>query len=160
MKINSAFVLIFLLQSFSTLWAQESLVGSGGNAIGASGSVSYSVGQVVYTTINGTTGTVFQGVQQPFEISINLSTIEASKIDLIFSAYPNPTAGFLTLNVSDYNLDALSYQLFDSNGRFILKEKISSIETQISLEKFPSACYLIKILDQNASIKTFKIIKN
>jgi hypothetical protein len=159
MKINSVCILFFLIQCFPTMLAQEAIVGSGGNAIGSSGSVSFSVGQVVYTTANGTTGTLAQGVQQPYEISVSLSTTEASKIDLVFSAYPNPTSGLLTLNVSDYSLDRLNYQLFDTNGRFILSEKISSIETQIALEKFPSATYLIKIIDQNKNIKTFKIIK-
>ncbi|MGC8754863.1 MAG: hypothetical protein ACP5QJ_07625, partial [Thermosulfidibacteraceae bacterium] len=52
------------------LQAQESVNATGGNASGNGGTVAYSVGQVVYTTNTGTNGSVAQGVQQPFEISV------------------------------------------------------------------------------------------
>ncbi len=52
------------------LQAQTSVNATGGNASGSGGSASYSVGQVVYTTHTGTNGSVAQGVQQPFEISV------------------------------------------------------------------------------------------
>ncbi len=48
--------------------AQESIVASGGEATGTGGSSSYSIGQVSYTSNQGTGGSVEQGVQQPFEI--------------------------------------------------------------------------------------------
>ena len=48
--------------------AQESANASGGDASGSGGTVAYSVGQVVYTTNTDASGTVSQGVQQPYEI--------------------------------------------------------------------------------------------
>jgi hypothetical protein len=48
--------------------AQESANVSGGDATGSGGTVAYSVGQVVYTTNTGSTGSVAQGVQHAFEI--------------------------------------------------------------------------------------------
>jgi hypothetical protein len=43
---------------------------AGGEATGSGGSVSYSVGQVVYTTNTGINGSVAQGVQQPYEFQM------------------------------------------------------------------------------------------
>lgn len=53
----------------TTAYAQQASTASGGNASGSGGSASYSVGQTAYTVSNGN-GSVSQGVQQPFEISI------------------------------------------------------------------------------------------
>ncbi|HMQ08624.1 MAG TPA: IPTL-CTERM sorting domain-containing protein [Saprospiraceae bacterium] len=47
--------------------AQESVNSAGGDATGAGGTASYTVGQVVYTTIGDNGMTVAQGVQQAFQ---------------------------------------------------------------------------------------------
>ena len=44
--------------------SHQVLSASGGDATGSGGSVAYSVGQIVYTTSTGTTGSVAQGVEQ------------------------------------------------------------------------------------------------
>jgi hypothetical protein len=47
--------------------SQEAIPVSAGAAAGAGGSISYTVGQVFYTTYTASTGSVSQGVQHPFE---------------------------------------------------------------------------------------------
>jgi hypothetical protein len=47
------------------IYSQETLSASGGDATGSGGTVSYTVGQVFYTSLTGSTGTVSEGVQQP-----------------------------------------------------------------------------------------------
>ena len=79
--------------------AQETVPATGGNASGSGGSASYSIGQMVYTTNTGTNGSVAQGVQQPYEISVITGIEEAKGISLNCSAYPNPTIEFITLKV-------------------------------------------------------------
>jgi hypothetical protein len=49
------------------MFSQESLSTSGGEANGTGGTVSYSIGQVFYSTYSGSNGTLSEGVQQPFE---------------------------------------------------------------------------------------------
>jgi len=68
------------------LQAQESVNATGGNASGSGGSASYSVGQVAYQTHTGTNGSVSEGVQQPFEISVVTAIEEAKGINLSFTA--------------------------------------------------------------------------
>ncbi len=62
-------VLLSFIASLSFSLAQEVIPASGGNATGSGGSVSYSAGQVFYLTHEGTTGSVNEGAQQPYEIS-------------------------------------------------------------------------------------------
>jgi hypothetical protein len=64
--------LVFCLLSTKTS-AQTSLNMAGGDTVGAGGSLSFSVGQLVYTYNADATRTVAQGVQQPFNILLPLS---------------------------------------------------------------------------------------
>ena len=139
-------------------FGQDTVTTSGGEATGAGGQVSYTVGQVAYTTNFGTTGSVAQGVQQPYEIQTVLGA-ENFDINLQLAVYPNPTTNWLTLVVKNYSYDNLNYQLFDLNGRLIVNNKITTETATIEMAQYPSAVYLLKVLDKNKEIKTFKIIK-
>ena len=142
------------------LQAQESVNATGGNASGSGGSASYSVGQVVYTTNTGTNGSVAQGVQQPYEILVVTAIEEAKGINLSVSAYPNPTTDYLTLEVKDFELSTLYFQLYDMNGKLLQSEKITGNQTNIVMSNLLPATYFIKVIQGNKEVKTFKIIKN
>lgn len=138
--------------------AQQTTTSTGGNATGPNGNVSYTVGQVVYTTNTGTTGSVAQGVQQAFEIYTLLGA-ENFNINLQMAVFPNPTTNWLQLDIKNYGFEKLSYQVFDINGKLVLQNKISSETTTISMENLSTNIYLLKVLDNNKEVKTFKIIK-
>jgi hypothetical protein len=142
------------------LQAQESINATGGDATGIVGSANYSVGQIVYTTNTGTNGSVAQGVQQPFEISVVIGIEEANGMTLQCSTYPNPTTAFLMLNVENYDNINLSYQLFDTQGKLLQTQKITDSQTRIVMSDFVPATYFVKVMGGNKEVKTFKIIKN
>ncbi|NJK86375.1 MAG: T9SS C-terminal target domain-containing protein, partial [Bacteroidales bacterium] len=78
--------ILFLFAFFFTgIQAQESINAAGGNASGAGGSVSWSSGQVTYQTNSGTTGSIAEGVQQPYEISVVTALDIAKGINLAVS---------------------------------------------------------------------------
>jgi len=154
-------VLLLLGLGLTGLQAQESVNATGGNASGSGGSVSYSVGQVVYQTHTGTSGSVAEGVQQPYEISEVTGIEKARGINLSVSAYPNPTDDFLTLTVENTELSDLSYQLYDMQGKLLQNGKIESSRISISMNNLVPATYFVKVTQSNnKEIKTFKIIKN
>ena len=145
------------------LQAQESVNATGGNASGSGGSASYSVGQVVYTTNIGTNGSVAQGVQQPYEISVVTGLEEAKGINLTVSAYPNPTTDYLTLEVdasTTLSIQSMAYQLYDMQGKLLQNEKITSNQASIVMSNLVPATYFVKVIQGNKEVKTFKIIKN
>jgi hypothetical protein len=147
----------FLLLGLGGLHAQESPTASGGEATGAGGTASYSVGQVVYTTATGTNGSVAQGVQQPFEISTTVG-INETAIHLEMSVYPNPTTNYLTLKTDDNS--NLSYQLYDLQGKVIENKEVNANSTIITMEALPKATYFLRVTDNKNTVKTFKVIKN
>ena len=142
------------------LQAHTSINATGGNASGSGGSASYSVGQVVYTTNTRTNGSVAQGVQQPFEISVVTAIEEAKGINLSVSAYPNPTTDYLTLEVKEFELSNMSFQLYDMSGKLLQNEKITGNQTSIVMSNLVPATYFVKVIQDNKEVKTFKIIKN
>ena len=91
--------------------AQQSANAAGGDATGSGGSVAYSIGQVVYTANTSPSGTVSQGVQQAYEIF--LIGINETELNSSLSVFPNPILDNLTLQISDYNNEKLSFHLYD-----------------------------------------------
>jgi len=150
--------LLLLGIGFNQVYAQQASTASGGDASGSGGSVAYSVGQIVYTTNTGITGSVAQGVQQPYEISITTGMLETD-IKLNLSAYPNPTTNYLMLQIDNYD-KALLYQLYDISGKLLESNTIVASSTTITMEALPTATYLLKVTQNNKEVKTFKIIKN
>jgi hypothetical protein len=149
---------LFFLLGIGGLHAQETVPATGGDATGAGGTSSYTVGQVVYITNTGSSGSVAQGVQC-YKIS-TITEIEVTEISLELTAYPNPTENFLTLNIGNYGNEHLSYQLYDIRGKLLDNKQVLSNNTCISMQYLPVSTYLLNVLDNNSIIKTFKIIKH
>ena len=149
------------------LQAQTAIPASGGNASGSGGSVSYSVGQVFYNTNKGITGSVTEGVQQPFEISVLTGLDSAKGISLNAEVYPNPATDYLILKVdasTTQSNTSMIYQLYDVSGKMLETKKLQGSETKIGMTNRVAGSYFLKIINlqgnDSLEIKTFKIIKN
>ncbi len=154
------FVAVLLLGfGLSALQAQEAIPTTGGDALGNGGSVSYSVGLLVFNTHLGTTGSVAEGVQQPYEISEITGINEARGINLAVSVYPNPATDHLTLSIDEFDISNTSYQLYDMNGRLLQQAEIVGNQTKIAMGHLAPAGYFIRVLKDNKEVKTFKVIK-
>ena len=82
-KIKPKLAMLLLLALFSVqVHAQKAVVAAGGRASGSAGTVEYSIGQIDYTAISATTGSLIQGVQQPVasnDLPITLLSFKALK---------------------------------------------------------------------------------
>ena len=157
-KLKLSLMLLLMLRLTGVI-AQEAVLATGDNAIGDGGSVSYSVGQIVYTSEEGSAGSLLQGVQQSYEILI-VTGMENTKINFEISAFPNPTTNHLVLTINDIDFSNLIFQLFDLNGKFLIEKKIIDSRTIIDLSKYSSGIYFVKIQKRSLILKNFKIIKN
>lgn len=160
-------IIILLVLSLSGLYAQEVITTAGGEGSGTGGSVSYSVGQFVYRVHPGTSGSLTEGVQQPYEISVVTGINEDDGIDLLVTAYPNPVNDFLVLRIDASALISygqISYRLYDLQGKLIMDENIVGDITPVPMNYLAPGIYLLKVFESYATkhqrdIKTFKIIK-
>ncbi|MBN1185059.1 MAG: T9SS type A sorting domain-containing protein [Bacteroidales bacterium] len=137
------------------LSAQETLPASGGYVSNNESSVSYTIGQVVYTT----NGNSIQGVQQPYEIFLVSTIEEARDISLRISVFPNPTIDFLTLKIIGIGFKNLSFSIYDIQGKLLENKIIDAKSMTINMEQQSSGIYFLKVKSENEVIKTFKILK-
>ena len=152
-------LITFSFSLFATvLSAQETFLSSGFNSNGSSGTITYSLGQVAIDFSTGNSGSLIQGVQQPYEIFSTLGN-DIFYINLNLIAYPNPTTDQLVLSIENFNGKKFYYQLFNLEGKSLLYNKCIDNKTYINLNEFPSNTYLLSIVEKNTVIKTFRIIK-
>jgi len=140
--------------------AQEAIPATGGDVTESEGSVSYTIGQVLYITNTGTNGSVAEGVQQPYELSVDVGIEQAKDINFICKAYPNPSTDLLILEVESAANEDLYFQLYDMMGKLLVSKKLLNIKTNISMANLAPSTYFLKVTDHQKVVKTFKIIKN
>ncbi len=153
------FLWLFSFICFMGTFAQQTLPSSGGKATGSGGTVTYTVGQMAYKVQTGAQTSLTEGVQQPYEIS-EVSGIETSaNIHLNFTSYPNPVDDYVTVEIQNYPFNHLHFIIYDSNGKLLIRRKATGTTTQINTNDLMPAVYFLEVLDQDQSIKKFKIIK-
>lgn len=133
---------------------------TGGTASGTGGSATYTIGQVVFSVITGTNGSVVQGVQQPYEISTVTAIEGTGDITLRYTLYPNPTKGMMRLVIKSFDDGTFRFQVYSLNGAVLQEGSVSDEETEVSLENGKSGIYFLRVIRNNREVKVFKIIKN
>jgi hypothetical protein len=154
-------IIFIVLFSFSivSLQAQEAVATSAGNFSGSGGSVSYTIGQVAFSSFSGSNGSIVQGVQQPYEISVITGVDNTEEIKLSCIVYPNPTRNTIKLSIGSPDFDNMSYRLFDIKGNLIQDMKVEGEETEISMINLVPSIYFLRVIKNQKELKTFKIIK-
>lgn len=160
--ITVLFVIIPLLCKSQTTQKKNILHSSinitGGNIASEEGSVSYSIGQVYYSSHNGQENHITEGIQQPLNmhiIPIDKEEEESFKV----AAYPNPATNYFTIEASNYTNRSLSYHLMDLNGRFLKEDHIGESGAIVNVSNLSAAIYLLIISDNGRHIKKIKILK-
>ena len=152
-------VLLLLCIGITALQAQQSANAAGGNATGSGGSAAFSVGQPAYQYVSGSNANSNQGVQQPYEF-FTVGIDDNKDITLNMSVFPNPTQVQVNLRIESSAFENMAFELYDINGKLLLSEKISSALTVVPMETLASAPYLLRVLNGQKQLKTFRIIKN
>lgn len=151
---------LFLIALSGIIYAQESLNASGGVNRGAGGTVSFSVGQLVYTTESGRSGTMAQGIQRPYRVSL-VENRPQSKPVFESVAYPNPTTDDLFLHIYASGSEKLVYRLVDLSGKVIADGKLTYPISLIPMQSVSAGMYLLQIFDSNPNpVQTLQIIKD
>lgn len=154
MKNTIFFIGIFCSTQLS---AQQNTVATGGDASGTGGSVSFTVGQIDYSSFDGAGGNINQGVQQPYEFFLSVGLEEHSSF--VYNIYPNPTTSNVMVELNGLEPE-LSYVLTDAGGNLIMKKEITSLTSEIDMSQLSSGYYNLCLLSRNETIEHIKIIKN
>lgn len=149
------FFCAFVMSALCTS-GQNATMPAGGEATGADGSSSFSIGQVVYQMPSATEGSTNQGVQQPYEISIVVGDVEYILLSTEVATYPNPVQNQFVISVDPTPEKPLSYRVVGTEGKVVSSGQITSSQTVIDSEKWTSGLYVIEIEHFQ---QTFKVLK-
>ncbi|MFC4685519.1 T9SS type A sorting domain-containing protein [Epilithonimonas pallida] len=149
--------LILLIAPTGLLKAQKTIASTGITAIGSGGSSSYTVGQIDYRQ-KGSNAEVMEGVQHAYEI-ITLAVEDLNNKERNILLYPNPVKDLLWIEFSDKNYQNSNYTLFDSQGKLIKKGNLNQQKSELDFSLLPSSVYIIRVFQNDQTIKTFKVIK-
>ena len=155
MKTNLALFLSLFIGHLC--FAQKSINSAGGDISIATGSISYSIGQVFFTSNSASSGSINLGVQQPSEFfPLNTATFDVNTS----SVFPNPTSGKITVKFSDFSNEEYQYIFSDINGKQLQKGIINSKESTLNIYNFKTGVYFLKLINYKSSSFTYKIVKN
>lgn len=159
MKSKILFILPLVLFFFyGTLHAQSTVLSAGSDALGTSGTVSFSIGQTIFSTYSNEALSIIEGVQQPYEIFI-ISQSEEPNDNIKLIIYPNPSENHIILNIENYEKRNLSYQFYNSLGQLLGTNLIIDQKTTLNTEDLSPATYFLMVIEDKSIIKTFKILK-
>ena len=149
----------FLLELMgSGLYAQEGTTSSGGEAGGAGGTVSYSLGQVVYVSHGGSGGRVDPGVEHGYEI-LATSVDEPGSIPLKMTAYPNPAGDYLVLETENGTESGMRYQVSDLLGHIMAAAELNDPRVVLDSESWETGTYILNVTKAGKTIRSFTILK-
>jgi hypothetical protein len=152
------FAVLLLILIVIPAFSQESVLTASENASGDGGTISYSVGQVAFHTLEGALGTLTEGVQQPYEI-LFMTGVPDETISLKCIVYPNPTVAGVVLSMEMPMIDKCKFLVRGSSGILYMEATIDNRETTVPLDDLAPGTYMITIVRENAEQLTWKIIK-
>lgn len=151
------FTLLFML-FWADLQAQSNTLSSGGQAIGAGGTSSYSIGIIDYISSDGSGGQVSQGLQQPFELFV--TEVNGPEEAISARIFPNPSSDGVMVEVPEAGNMGFRFCFTDLNGKEIAQGTVTDNQTFIPLSGISAGSYFITIYRDDVKAKTFQLIKN
>lgn len=148
-------ILLFALTIPFGSMGQEVVSSQGNSYTNSIGSIDFTIGEVVIKTESSAGIQLTQGFHQT---NWNFLGILDNNPNISISVYPNPTSDELNVEVAEYN--NLQYEMYDVNGRLVLKGILSGNITKIETRELLPASYSLVIQDNKfENLKTFKLIK-
>ncbi|MDN3695601.1 T9SS type A sorting domain-containing protein [Chryseobacterium tructae] len=139
---------------FTVLFYSQSLVGGINSGSTSSETLIHTVGEIYVIPTNpdhqntGTPGILYQTVLNV--LGVNEVIAEQEKV----SVYPNPTANYITLNVSS-RIKPREVMIYDMSGKLISQKEIK--ENRIDLSFLTQGIYMLIFKD--SELKPVKVIK-
>lgn len=151
------FIFIVLTLISSVLFSQEVVSSSGETKTVSGYEVSWTVGEIVIETVSSGANILTQGFHQSKLTITSVTKFDYPGIEM--NVFPNPTSDNVNIHFNKL-IENSSYSLFDMSGKLVEKKKINSTNTELSLKKYTSGQYILKLIrNTNQPLQTFKIIK-
>ena len=148
--------IVFSIWSLTLIAQQQEVISSAGSFFeNSSGSISFTIGECISSSLSSTSIILTQGFQQS---KLNIVGIPNNKfLDYEIMAFPNPVKEFVTLKIE--KPQGFTYKLYSMNGTIIENKIIVSTDSEINFNELPPSVYILRVFQNNEGVKSFKIIK-
>ncbi len=133
---------------------QEIVSAQGDFYTNASGSIDFTIGEVVINTVTDGTNDLTQGFHQTNWNFLGVEDFAPNYEAIIF---PNPTEDVLNIRTSAF--ENVTYTLYDAQGKLVMQDKLSAEQTPIQVSQLAPGSYSITLNNETQILKTFKLIK-
>ena len=152
MKKNT--IVLFSLLTTLSVSAQEVVSTQGDSYSNASGSIDFTLGEVIIDTGTDGTNDITQGFHQTNWNFVGLEDFAPNYEAII---YPNPTSDVLNIRTSTF--ENVTYTLYDAQGKLVMQNILSSEQTPIQVSQLAPGSYSLTLNNQTQNLKTFKLVK-
>lgn len=134
--------------------AQEVVSTQGESYSNASGSIDFTIGEVVINTNSNGTNDLTQGFHQT---NWNFLGIEDHDPTYEVLVFPNPTQELLTIRTNSF--EHVVCLFYDAQGKLVLQNDLTAEETSIQVGQLATGSYSLILNNGTQNIKTIKLIK-
>ncbi len=143
-------LLFFSLLTSVCVSAQEVVATQGDSYTNSSGSIDFTIGEVVINTGSDGSNDLTQGFHQT---NWNFVSIEDHVPSYEAIIFPNPTSEILTIRTSSF--ENVNYTLYDAQGKLVIQDKLSSAQTPIQVSQLAPGAYSLILHNDTQNLKLF-----
>ncbi len=148
-------LLVFSLLFTLAVSAQEVVATQGDSYSNASGSIDFTLGEVIIDTGTDGTNDLTQGFHQTNWNFVGVEDFAPNYEAIIF---PNPTSEVLNIRTSSF--ENVTYTLYDAQGKLVMQDILSAEQTPIQVSQLAPGSYSLTLNNETQNLKTFKLVKH
>ena len=113
-----------------------------------------------YLEVDGNATTDSWKYPYNFKINVPLTSPTVDVENLKISVYPNPASEIVNVKLSDAAPSVSTLILTDLLGKTVLKQAITSVETELDISAIPLGIYFVSIYRENEVVAKSRIVIN
>jgi len=154
----SLYVIFCMSSGYSQNVSQNVISSAGGQIQYGNGDISWTIGEVVITSIYSSKYILTQGFHQGNYLITSIGEIGFDKSSILL--YPNPTRNFINVKIKADSFIKYKYELIDVAGRLLISNLSYTDMFKINLEPYKPAIYYLRISDYSGKFMgSYKIVK-
>lgn len=154
MKKKALIAFSLLIGSTTSAFGQEVISSQGDSYSNSSGSIDFTIGEVVINTVTNGTNDLTQGFHQSKWEFVGIDEFDAN---FVVSIFPNPTQDILTIHATAF--EDVTYILTDATGRIVMKDILTGEMTPLDVASFEAGTYNLSLEKASNTLKTLRLIK-
>ena len=155
-------LVLFSLLATGSVSAQEVVSTQGDSYSNGSGSIDFTLGEVIIATGTDGTNDITQGFHQT---NWNFVGLEDFAPNYEATIFPNPTSDVLNIKTSSF--ENVTYTLYDAQGKLVIQNILSAEQTPIQVSQLAPGAYSLELIFEEGNKgpqslskrKTFKLVK-